>query len=443
MPELARYPVTPEIQYFFDAEREAGEFDSASRLALMLYGDRAAISERYERDRSNWHDRVILCNDFIAMAQPIIDELPAERRGALIFTSVSDLMFRIRKTASFMADMAIGDMVEGGYMEPYLWQQGLPRRLDRHARVWRHTAARLRSPKWIRRYVKRMREAGIMRDVAKATMARVVMVPQGACREDWAIINADLTAMQERARIDGHADLLRNSEGIAFRRRLVELGWHPETADADVLVKLKSGMRRKLREERTQRRKVIRRSALACAALIGATAVSALARGEPVLLPGPTVALEVRCNGLASKGHGAVRVDVKTLDGQLLAGLCTYVEDTPALDQVAAFALFMQAGAEAEVLAKANVTHTEPAAREHPLFAGRYRPSDVPGDGRIPRCVQEFVANRNPYEESRSRAETYWFDTSAIWLEATAVFVLGAGMAKTVVPKLLEGAFDE
>src|SRR5438046_537582 len=109
MPALARYPLAPETQYFFDAALEAGEIDSASRLALMLYGDRAAITERYERDRHNWRGRVELCNDFIAMAQPIIDDLPAERRGALIFTSVTDLMFRIRKTASFMAEMAIGD----------------------------------------------------------------------------------------------------------------------------------------------------------------------------------------------------------------------------------------------------------------------------------------------------------------------------------------------
>ena len=95
--------------------------------------------------------------------------------------------------------------------------------------------------------------------------------------------------------------------------------------------------------------------------------------------------------------------------GVRLADLCVYHENTPALDQLTALSLAMQAGEEDEILKTANLSRVTDAGRAHPLI--------------LERGIAERRVRR--YDEVREKNEAYWLETKQMWTDTLGVFVLG------------------
>jgi hypothetical protein len=371
--EVARFPLDHEMQWALDTELDAGSFDAAVYHALMLHGDRAHMGQIYaNRRRREW------IADMIVHGEEILRQMPLDRQRALLDAGVARLFQNIRDLATILADWAINDEIRGGDLL-HIRDRA---REDRFEQPWRRIARRLRSPRWIRRYVKHNDDAIRLRRTGRIALTRYSLTPKLLTADDgcaaWDEILDDLEGQRERMR--------------AEQRR----------AAADLKPSAKG------RRDRREKRKVMRRGAIFAAGLLGASTVGALARGKPVTIDGPTVSLQVqRRSSLGSLGHGALQVAVCEPQGRKLADLCIYVDDTPAIDQVSGLALHMQAGLEADVVNAANLIHVTPAGRQHPLLVRR-------------------APARDRYARDRARNDAYWADTAEIWLFTLALFVFGS-----------------
>jgi hypothetical protein len=138
------------------------------------------------------------------------------------------------------------------------------------------------------------------------------------------------------------------------------------------------------RMRRSIRRSTIRAATIA-SAILGATAVSAFARGEPVRLPTPSnMVMEVALSGSISRsGHGAVQVNLRDDEDKYLAGLCVY-QELPALDQLASLALHVQSGGLTDILTVGNVYNISPEAFAHPLLAEKKREQEIMDELMVP-----------------------------------------------------------
>ncbi len=164
-----------------------------------------------------------------------------------------------------------------------------------------------------------------------------------------------------------------------------------------------------------------RRAAVMAAGLLGAATVSAFARGEPVTLPGASCSLIVERTGpLHALGHGKMAVSVAAHDGTKLADLCVYIDQTPALDQLTAFALHTSAGIESEIIAASNIIRTYPGAEDHPALEGKKRPTSP-----------AWFANAtggvfgNDYDRRRAMQEQYWAESQDLWMRELRAFIFG------------------
>lgn len=154
-------------------------------------------------------------------------------------------------------------------------------------------------------------------------------------------------------------------------------------------------------EKRKNRRRVIKAAAIA-AAVLGTSAVSAFARGAPVEMRGEKIILEARPRvSIFDVGHGGCDLTIKAPDGAALGKLCCYFDQTPVLDQLAAFALHIAAGEEDTILETGNVYSMTEAGAAHPLIASRKKVETI-GDHRRDRIFAEayFTVRGRVYEET-------------------------------------------
>jgi hypothetical protein len=160
---------------------------------------------------------------------------------------------------------------------------------------------------------------------------------------------------------------------------------------------------------------------------------------------------------LAAIGHSAIALEALAPNGETLADLCFYVDETPAIDQLTAVALHVAAGEEQDIVSAANLITTSPAATGHPIFvqkrseqaaelADMVRRHDR-GEGVI------FDNNGNPMplprgrrrlldlmaegpcfrEMAKERDDNYWHETKDIWTEAVQVYMLGPQWRKVML----------
>lgn len=146
---------------------------------------------------------------------------------------------------------------------------------------------------------------------------------------------------------------------------------------------------------------------------------------------------------LTDRGHGSLSVALADRNGARLADLCTFIENTPTLDQLAGFALWMAAGEERAVLELANVIQITDEGRGHPLLCLRPAPPQhdrewaiaelerMLGPEQAGRVAEIVFSKRKPverqlsYEQQRARNDAYWAETKGEWIEAMMVFVVG------------------
>jgi hypothetical protein len=298
-----------------------------------------------------------------------------------------------------MSYWTIEDEIDGGCMEPY-WNH--PR--SRSGVTNKSTERRLLSPKFIRRYVKlnAAEHASHLMALNQIVIRRAQETTPAKDPELMALYRAQLNAARPR-----HDRMI----AAAFPHL------------------------HKPMEVPHDQRKVIKRSMAIATSLLGADTVKSFLRGEQIRLMGTDTMLVLRKRGsLLARGHGALSIAIADREGTTLADLCTYIENTPTLDQLCGFALWMNAGDERKIMETANITKLAEGAKDHPIIAHHYeqRRTEMaaipePQHGTMELLTGRFVPRRMQltHEQKRERSAQYWEKTKGEWLEAMLVAVVG------------------
>jgi hypothetical protein len=423
----------PDIEYAIDCQTEYGEIDAGTTLALRCYGDRPTIIAILDRTQVDYLVRRRTCDELRAYAATVIAEMTPQQQGAIAAMGIAHVRHLCNETTAVMAQWAISDRVEGGCAEA--WNHPIRARSD-GVTPFKRDLRRLCAPTWIRRYVKRDPQTLRHRTMFNQIAGRAAHLPRAVITGGFSTFEADYDEMRRR-----QADHER--EVWANARDLVAADYVDNLGDA-IKVKIKPGVKKKLRKHRTRQRKVIRRAAATCAAFVGADTVMRLSRNEPVILEGQAVNFKVAPYGsLAQRGHSALAIECLDKDGNKLAGLCLYFDDTPALDQVTAIKMHLDAGCEHELIEAGNLTWvsekgiTHPAIqakREAALAAGIVRAAEIeaerranpePEEAEVDRRIRRIVRHENLNELRDVRNEAYWNLTGPIWKDAMGVYVFG------------------
>jgi hypothetical protein len=200
-------------------------------------------------------------------------------------------------------------------------------------------------------------------DGARPIVARAVQDIGVAGREAFLAARGSLDALyagaRERIRARNRRvnDLLRNDAENATRRIA-------QTFEPEQPARLNTVQRRK---EKGLRR-AIARSYRLLGSIAGAETARASLDGEQITVNGRKFDFRLRVANLRSTAHGAIEVFVTDKDAVELASLCVYIDQTPALDQMAALILDVTAGNEDEIIRRANVIRSTKAAATNTAF---------------------------------------------------------------------------
>lgn len=321
-------PLPPDVAYTLDTMLEHSEIDAGTHVAVKLYAPRVDLMRMIDGDepldgtRVRLHYRQRLCRDLAGMADDILAALPIEQRGVIAHAGIAHMRGEVQALAWHCANWAIEDEIVGGCLKP--WK----RPLSRHGRRYELSpkqARRLHGRSWIGRYVKTNDDARRLRGMGERLVARAAPIPREIVAE-----GADLLVEQLKAQHEGYRQTNARAIAAHFAR---------EAGPRD-------------RRSKQRHRATIKRAASTAVAIIGETIVSDFAAGRSIVLPGETLSLEIaRLGSSASLGHGTLTISaVDRRTGRRLADLCVYHQNTPALDQLTALALGMQAGEEDEII---------------------------------------------------------------------------------------------
>lgn len=339
-------------QYFLDNAGEHHDINGGVLAAVSLYGNPDKINQIVERQPQHVAHRpnggVYLTGEGSTSKQEAITEYALEelfpridepRRKGLVHRAQLSEYEWLGSQAEWLASCALGDLVEGGSL--IKWK---PRkRLTARGRMFKNDVNRLHAPKFIRRYIKQHLESELGSARERWVGAAALADKYGADDSDavhLAIIN-DISAQFTR---------------LNLRARETALSAAPDK----------------------KRRKILKRAAALVVATLGASTMTALARGEPIVIPGEKFDLQLIVPDLLLKGHGGIHASVLDKEKRhSLAKLCVYVKETLAIDQVVSMGLHMQSGLEDEILNTANVTTYENGGDGHPLFVERERAKNL------------------------------------------------------------------
>jgi hypothetical protein len=419
--EIRKTQLPHHIEYFLDGASESMELDGGSYFLCHLYGDpdrlaaivdpplpltpeRAMAKDFRLRERTTRE----ICHDLINYADSLLPQIPVEQRGAVVYAGFSWIKYAIDQLAECQANWAVTDATVGGCLQPFLKKYNLKRNGSIPPRLNR----RLHAPNFIRRYVKSENGSLELRAVCTQVMRRCATVPKEYVKSGHLV--ADMERQRQAFPLSGEQETL----AVDLADRTDALVDAPQRR-----VKLSAKGRRELRARRKVHHRVLRRAAVIASAVLGASTVSALARGEPIKIEGDTAKFELtRRDSLARVGHGALRVSMLDKSDRRIAELCVYFEGTPAIDQAVAFSLYAKAGLESEIIETANVTSREEGA-DHPLLAAKRAARAEPAVADVMTALNNF--RHEPYDRWRARCEQYWNETRGIWIEALTVFVTG------------------
>lgn len=387
-----------EIEYLLDCAVEASELDACTAMTLRLYGDNDEIRASTGGDpHCGYEERFRQMMTLTPIADRILVDLPIKRQAGLMHLGLRGLIYEIETMAETFANWAMSDEIEGGCLLPFR-----DRAKARKKIVFKNTSRRLYSPGFIRRYVK-------------------------AHKHDSHCLVEIAGMMRRRTRLFP-SKFLSDSSIMEDYRRLANAMTQPcETTLA------------------IPKRKMLLRSLRMAQRILGDKTVAAFCRGETVKIMGPNTVLMLQKRGRFSDvGHGCLSVVLADQNGAQLADLCTFVEATPTLDQLSAFALWMMAGEERELLRTSNIITLHPAGESHPLLIekrGRHEEEQVEALADLIRLVGadqakkilDFIKTpRKPLppphftnEEQRARNDTYWQETKFLWIDAMMVMVIG------------------
>lgn len=422
MPELRLEPLAHEHEYILDQAGEFGDIDSGAGQALRLYGEKARIGAIIEGgDIGHGVRRRQITRALGNYGYSIIDSMNVEDQGAFYALSFAHIRHDAVQLVPVLAEWAISDRVEGGCMEKHNY----PMRCERDfVTPWKRDIRRLHSPAWIRRYVKRDDSCRFHRERANNLIHRAACVPKQFLRDGWARFESEYARQREHQR-----DL----EQRQWHRVHQELAMGVSYSDAiqdPLRVTIKPKLIGKFRKKRRAYQKVLRRSSVTATAFLGTEVVRDLLQSKSIVISGKELDFEVQPSAaLGSKGHGVLDIAALDKSGSKLADLCVYFEDTPALDQVTALKINVDAGLEMEILQTANIIRMTADGEQHSAIAEKRRAAIAnmisTDTHRIIDADTGHVVPPDPKELRLARNETYFKETQHIWDECVKVFVFG------------------
>lgn len=357
-------PLDDRDQCFLDSAAESGEMTAACTAVLGLHGDArriaAIINDRVLGPGCGHRTRRGLCARLSGYGYELLAEMPEQRRAGFLAIGLSGALHWTAEIVHALTSWAYEDMTTGGALENF---RSIPR-CDHRYRATKGVARKLHAPGWIARYVRLNDTVLEARDVVRPLLEMCrATIPDPHHLEISADFERQMSAFRlVWAKTERGPDYI----GAPGFDAPTLSSYEHITRDTPI-----SRPKPYLVLEKKQRR-VIGRAAVMAAAIIGSSAVSAFARGEPVVLPGSDIDLKItRIASSASIGHGRLGVSVLDRGGEHVADLCVYIDGTPALDQLTALALHMQAGLERDVIETANVIRYGAAAADHPVFKER------------------------------------------------------------------------
>jgi hypothetical protein len=432
LPIKPRLP--PDLQYVIDGMTEYCELDSGSARVLEFFGDRDYIDtllnapappEVTGLKAALWeHSRGRRNAEALARhAWDIAREMPIEKQAVLAGMGLVHHAFNCTTTARCMAEWSIGDFAEGGYGEgrQLHWTRDGITPKKRNLR-------RLHSPAWIRRHVKRDSETWSMRRRHGFYMDLIRHIPHEMITFDLTLWRAAFKDERQR-QTEAEAEQWRRAREIS---EATELPWIDVLLEPKITLKPKA--LKQMRAFRRRRNKVARRALATAETILGSERTRRLVNNRSLLIEGREIDFNVRrYSHPAETGHGVMGVTAYDKQGNELAQLCLYYQDTPMLEQAASLALEVEAGDECAVLATANIVEMFPAGMEHPLLTGRHHARPTPLDVDAPIDVSLTPAGKRVH-----RDQTYWQETAPIWVEAVRVQTFGRD-AKLLPPQQTVG----
>lgn len=383
-------PLPADVAYAIDTLLEHTEIDAGTHTAVRLYAPRSDVTKIIDGDieangsRDRMFKRQGVAASLTDLADDIMAGLPVEDRGVIAHAAVAHMRGEVRSLAWCCATWAIEDELIGGCLKPRKRPMG---RWGARYELSPKLARKLNGPNWIRRFVRTNDDTHRLRRMGERVVRRAAPIPRAAVEA-----GAELLAVRLQAQHEG------------YRR-----------TNARMAAAFFDAERKQQRDRRWTRkqRATIKRAAATATELLGRETVSSFANGQPIVLAGETLSLEIaRLGSSASLGHGTLAIcAIDPVSHRRLADLCVYHERTPALDQLTALSLAMQAGEEAEIIKTANLSRVTELGLEHPLIAER-------GRDKTERAWR-------PRDDRAEKNEAYWKSTQAKWTEAVGVFVLG------------------
>ncbi|WP_192246126.1 hypothetical protein [Mesorhizobium silamurunense] len=362
--EIRRTLLPHDLQYCLDSASQCCGITAAAEIAIRLYGEADRLDKLWNEGKEvdggrKWRSSLLARELAVERyGAEIIAQLPGPRRTALVERGLLSLTHDVITKTEWLADSCYEDMTKGGALRAWL----SPPRVRRDMLPTPKVARRLRSRAAIKRYI--LAEGDELPKQRQLFKILTAIPPGGpATDEDREAIFRDLGDQME-----SHARAARQAVETANWFATLDVSDQSRLAD-HVVVRLKPGIREKIRNERKQRRRAVKRASMLAAAVLGASTVSAFARGEEVMLPGPEVSISAKLTGTISRsGHGAVAVGVHQPDGTKLAGVCVY-QEAPALDQLVSLAMHVRSGSVEDILSTGNLYAIEPAGDAHPIIA--------------------------------------------------------------------------
>lgn len=385
--ELGSVPLAPDIEYFLDGAAEAWEINAFDHAVLRFFGNRTRIMEIVDANTPAPPPRVTVlrarmnrCLELDRYAHEIARDLSeAECRGLFAASLIGEHHF-IRSTAEIFASWNFEDETKGGCLKPF--KMPLEKRSHVDGELTPRMQRQLHAPAAIRRYVRLYDgELNPHRRTLAANMRRLPW-PDGPHEAD--MLEAYYHEVRER--------------------------WSRTNQAAITQIYGKKPDKKLIR----RRRKTIRKSTAAAASVLGDNEVGKFIRGQAVRIKGESIVFSVSKSwtGLAGEGHGGIRVDLENFSGERLANLCLYFDGMPALDQLAAVALHVEAGNETHLLDTGNVGALTEAGVAHPALGKRANPRGL--DLRDP-----YLLVNRAQRTFEARRDAYILRTLPIYFEAT------------------------
>ena len=374
--------VAPDLQYVLDSAVEAGHISGGAHATLFLFASNEEIDAILEApsNRPHWKG---LMRKGIALehyAQGVIAEMPLADAEALRSSSAVTILQKFNEYVEYAATKSFEDGAFGGFAR------------DRHdrgfqgTRLSRKLRRRLYGPNWIDRQCKLFASEYEM---------------QGQI-EIWRI--------NDRRFDFSHEAVTR------VHQLYQEHGRRRQQAIDEFMRRMDPATVKERKVETRKRRRATVRAAVLAAGVLGASQVSAFARGEPIHIDAGNLIVEAtKTSCVTGIGHGAMRVNLLEPDRTHISGLCVY-QDLPVLDQLATLGLFAQAGQVDKVIDAGNLYNTAPNARTR---LGMKEPE------RATVSMDDFQRCTADVKFRRGLELAYFEQTKRIWTERMAVHCYG------------------